>query len=589
MAGIKCPPVGYIADKLPSQATPPTDWHRQKITPTTDDTMRRISTGLLRATFAAFVLLLGASALAQLPTTIAISNRTHEVDDLLQRGRQLELERRWGDALTHYEEALRQYPGDAALQRRFDTARLHYDIQRRSVDRSYSETLTRLPLDRMLDIYIQVLLKIESHYVDSPNWKELVERGTNNLEIALSEPVFIQRYVPEANRPAARNLSSELRSILSTRQIRTREEARQAVAVAASLAQKRISVSPTVVALEYLCGATNSLDQYSAFLTPDQLNEVYSQIEGNFVGLGIELKVQANALTIIRVITGSPAEQAGVHAGDRIITVDGQTTSSMSTDQAANLLQGVEGSLAALTVLGADGQERQMNIRRRRVDVPSVDQAGIIDRENGIGYFKLTCFQKTTAHDLDAALWKLEREGMRSLIVDVRGNPGGLLVAAVEAVDRFVDHGVIVTTHGRSSQEDSSFSAHADGTWQIPLVVIVDQDSASAAEIFAGAIHDLHRGTVVGVRTYGKGSVQGIFPLDGTSAGVRLTTAKFYSPSGHPYSLVGVEPDVVIQQVARPIDGQPFSTTGKDDAMLSAALDVARGGGAQVLQARTPR
>jgi carboxyl-terminal processing protease len=562
------------------------DRHRQSIFPSTDDTMRRTHTGFLRASFAVFIFLIGASALAQLPTTITISNRTQVVDNLLQRGHQLELERRWGDALTHYEEAVRQFPSESVLLRRFDTARFHYDIQRRSVDRSFSEELTRLPLDRTLDLYAQVLLKIESHYVDSPNWKELVERGSNNVEVALSEPVFLDRYIAETYRPAIRGFSSEIRSLLGTRQIRTREEAGQAVAAAAALAQKRLSVPPTVVALEYLCGATNSLDQYSAFLTPDQLNEVYSQIEGNFVGLGIELKVQANALTIIRVITGSPAEQAGVRAGDRIIVIDGQVTSSMSTDQAANLLQGIEGSLAALTVVGTDGKDRQMTVRRRRVDVPSVDQVAIVDRDKGIGYCRLTCFQKTTARDLDAALWKLQRDGMRSLIVDVRGNPGGLLVASVDAVDRFVERGVIVTTHGRSIQEDSSFSAHAEGTWQIPLVVIVDQESASAAEIFAGAIQDLHRGTIVGVRTYGKGSVQGIFPLEGTNSGIRLTTAKFYSPSGRPYSQVGVEPDRVVRQVARPVDGQPIPQD-QDDAMLAAALEVARG--SQILQARNQK
>ena len=588
MNGIARPLAGHFVDKPSSHGHATHESAPATFPSSTDYTMRRISTGFLRVTFAALVLLLGTTALAQLPTTIAISSRTQEIDNLLNRGRQLETERRWGDALTHYEEAIRQFPAEDALQRRFDIARLHYDIQRRSVDRSFSETLARLPLDRTLDLYAQVSLKIESHYVDSPDWKDLVQRGTNNLEIALSEPVFLERYVPEAYRPAARGFCVELRQMLGERPIRTREDARQAVAAAAALAQKRLAVPSTVAALEYLCGATNSLDQYSAFLTPDQLNEVYSQIEGNFVGLGIELKVQANALTIIRVITGSPAEQAGVRAGDRIIAVDGQTTSSMSTDQAANLLQGVEGSFAALTVAGADGLERQMNVRRRRVEVPSVDQASIIDREKGIGYFKLNCFQKTTARDLDAALWKLHREGMRSLIIDVRGNPGGLLVAAVNAVDRFVEHGVIVSTRGRSAQEDSTFTAHAEGTWQIPLVVIVDQDSASAAEIFAGAIHDLHRGVVVGVRTYGKGSVQGIFPLDGTTAGIRLTTAKFYSPSGRPYSQVGVEPDFPVRQTAKPVDGQLISSTGPADAMLSAALEIARSG-AQVLQARNPR
>jgi carboxyl-terminal processing protease len=549
--------------------------------------MRRISNGILRAVFAATLLLFAASAVAQLPTTFTISNRTQAIDELLQRGRQLELERRWGDALTHYEEALRQYPAESVLQRRFDTSRLHYDIQRRSADRSYGETLVRMPFDRTLDLYAQVLLKIESHYVDAPNWKELVERGTNNLEIALNESVFLERYVPEVNRLAVRGFPTEVRSILSTRPIRNRDDAREAVAFVAGMAQKRLSIPSTAVVLEYLCGTTNSLDQYSAFLTPDQLNEVYSQIEGNFVGLGIELKVQTNALTIVRVITGSPAEQAGVRAGDRITSVDGQATSSMSTDQAANLLQGIEGSLASLIVIGADGQERRMSVRRRRVDVPSVDQIGIIDRKNGIGYFRLTCFQKTTARDLDAALWQLQRDGMRSLIVDVRGNPGGLLLAAVEAVDRFAERGVIVTTHGRSVQEDSSFTAHPEGTWQMPLVVIVDQDSASAAEIFAGAIQDLHRGTIVGVRSYGKGSVQGIFPLDGTNAGIRLTTAKFYSPSGRPYSQIGVEPDRIVHQVSRPIDGQTV-TSSQDDQMLSAALEVARNS-SNVLQARNQK
>ncbi len=278
----------------------------------TDNTMRRISTGLLRATFAACFLLLSAAALAQLPTTITISSHTQEVDDLLRRGQQLELERRWGDALTHYEEALRQFPSEGALQRHFDIARLHYDIQRRSLDRSFCETLTRLPLDRALDLYAQILLKIDSHYVDTPDWKEMVERGTNNLDIALGEPVFLERYVPEMYRQAGRGFCVDLRPVLAARPIRTREDAVQAVSTASALAQKHLGISPTVAALEYLCGATNSLDQYSSFLTPDQLNEVYSQIEGNFVGLGIELKVQAKALTIIRVITGSPAEQAGL-------------------------------------------------------------------------------------------------------------------------------------------------------------------------------------------------------------------------------------------------------------------------------------
>jgi len=175
---------------------------------------------------------------------------------------------------------------------------------------------------------------------------------------------------------------------------------------------------------------------------------------------------------------------------------------------------------------------------------------------------------------------------MKSLVIDVRGNPGGLLVAAIEVVDRFVERGVIVSTRGRNAQEDFTYSAHEQGKWRMPLVLIIDQDSASAAEIFAGAIRDHHRGTIVGVRSFGKGSVQGIFPLEETNAGVRLTTAKFYSPSGHPYNRVGVDPDIVVRMAARPIDGKLPERKGNDDPMLAAALQTARAL-SQTLQARS--
>jgi carboxyl-terminal processing protease len=186
---------------------------------------------------------------------------------------------------------------------------------------------------------------------------------------------------------------------------------------------------------------------------------------------------------------------------------------------------------------------------------------------------RLTCFQKTTRRDLEAALWRLHRDGMRSLIIDLRGNPGGLLISSVDVADLFLNQGVIVSTHGRIAQEDSTYMAHEEGTWTIPLTLIIDQESASAAEIFSGAIRDHHRGTIVGVRSFGKGSVQGIFQLDGSDAGLRLTTAKFYSPTGKPYSRVGVEPDVVVHRTARPING---SLAVKEDAMLNVALGIAQ-------------
>jgi carboxyl-terminal processing protease len=531
---------------------------------------------LLAATlwFAASALL-ALPAPAQQPATssLTFSERSLQVDSYLQRGQELEAKRRWGEALAHYEEGLRQFPEENVLEKRFELARLHYDLGRRYADRSFSENVSRMPAEKALDLYLQVLAKVETHYVEHPAWKDLVERGTSDLETALGEPVFLDRNLASRNSAAVDAFRHELRQTLAQRSVGSRMEARDCAVVAANLAQQRLGLAPTVVILEYLCGATNSLDPYSAYLTPDQLSEVYSQIDGSFVGLGIELKAVGGALSIVRVISGSPAEQGGVRIGDQIIAVDGQQASKYTTDQAANLLQGPEGSICNL-ILGAPGEaSRQLSVRRQRVEVPSVDQVRMIDSPQGVGYLRLTCFQKTTRRDLEAALWRLHREGMRSLVMDLRGNPGGLLISSVDIADLFLDQGVIVSTHGRAAQEDTTYTAHHEGTWHVPLTVIIDQESASAAEIFSGAIHEHHRGTIVGVRSFGKGSVQGIFQLDGSSSGLRLTTAKFYSPKGKPYSRVGVEPDVVVHQAAKPING---SVASKDDAMLNAALQIAR-------------
>ena len=452
------------------------------------------------------------------------------VADLLERGGKFEQERRWGDALTYYEDALRQFPGDVQLKRHFDLTRLHYDLGRRYHDRSFREMVGRLPVNEALDLYNEVLLKVQTHYVETPRWKDLVDWGTSNLEVALSEREFVELNQPKGSADVLTQFRQELRRAMAARPVQNRAEARDAVAAAAALAQQWLRVSGSAVVLEYLCGATNSLDQYSTYLTADQLADVYSQIEGNFVGLGIEIKAMEGTLVIVRVIPGSPAKRTGVLDGDRILAINGRSMKNVSTDQAANMLQGESGTTVDLSVMAPGGKPRELHVQRQRVEVPSVDEVQLLDSAHGVAYLKLTCFQKTTYRDLDTALWKLHRSGMRSLVIDVRGNPGGLLVSAVEVADLFVDRGVIVSTRGRSAQEDFVYSAREAGTWHVPLVVLIDQDSASAAEIFAGAIRDHQRGTIVGKRSYGKGSVQGIFPLNTTNAGLRLTTAKFYSP-----------------------------------------------------------
>ena len=545
--------------------------------PLTDMMMRRWICPAGSAVSAVFLAVLLFAGALPAQTAFSGSDQVAEVGELLRHGRQLEIERRWGEAVAHYEDAVRQFPGEASLQRRFDYTRLHYDVSRRYADRSYRDLLDRLALDDALALYNEVMLKLQAHYVETPDWKQLIERGTNDLEVAVSETCFLDAHGVRADQATLDAFRRELRQMLGPMVIRTRTDAAHAVATAAGFAQQRLGLAPGAVVLEYTCGATNSLDPYTSYLTPGQLTEVYSQIEGNFVGLGVELKSQDGSLLIVRVIARSPAEQSGIVAGDRIIAVDDEPTADYSTDEAANLLQGEADTTVTLTLLGADNRQRRVAVRRTVVEVPSVDSVKMLPATDAVGYLRLTCFQKTTPQDLDAALWSLHRAGMRSLIMDLRGNPGGLLITAVEVADRFLARGVIVSTHGRNLQEDFTYSAHETGTWQMPLVVLIDKDSASAAEIFAGAIRDHRRGIVVGTRSYGKGSVQGIFPLNSGHAGVRLTTAKFYSPNGSPYAGVGVEPNITVHQVARPIANGPQTTlVAGDDPILAAGIQAAQ-------------
>ncbi|MBL8828244.1 MAG: S41 family peptidase [Planctomycetaceae bacterium] len=517
------------------------------------------------------------------PEGIAPLTSTAEIRTIIERGRVLETERRWGEALTVYEDALRNFPRDPDLTQRFNVARIHYDLARRYSDVSFRDAIAQLPASQALEQLGEVLLKVQSHYVDTPNWAQFVNSGTAAFDRALIDAVFVERHLSQTPSAKINDFRRVLHDALDTYGGSTRVDSRQraidAVATAARMAREHLALPETVTILEYVSGIASSLDPYSTYLTPAQLNEVYSQIEGNFVGLGVELKASNGSLLIVKVIPNSPADRAGIRANDRIVAVDGHNTSDLSTDQAANMLQGKEGTMVDVTVVSPGFQPRALRVRREQVEVPSVDQVKVIDPANGIGYLRITCFQKTTSRDMDAALWKLNREGMRSLIIDLRGNPGGLLTSSVDLVDKFVDTGIIVSTRGRSPQEDYNYQAHQAGTWRVPLVVLIDGDSASASEIFAGAIRDHRRGTIVGSRSYGKGSVQGIFPLAVGNAGLRLTTAKFYSPNGHPYSQVGVSPDVAVQEVAKPVTNN--NHTGEilnqvADSALEAAKNVAR-------------
>ena len=479
---------------------------------------------------------------------------------MLDSGRTLEIGGHWADALTKYEEALHEYPEDQRLQVKFDVARLHYSLEQRYDDRSFREALKALRPQQTLELYTDLLGKVDAHYYTDPPYQMMTQRGAAAMDIALADETFLRNHGIRIRGQQIDQLRTEILQLPGRYKIATARDAAAVASQVAKLANQRIGLSETATLLEFTSASAGGLDHYSSFLTADQLRDIYSQIEGNFVGLGVELKADQGELQIVHVIPHSPAEKSGIHDGDRITAVDGQATKSLSTDEAASLLTGAEGSMVRVQVMSPNQAPREVTVRRASVEVPSLENVKILDPATGVAYVKIPAFQKTTATDLEQALWDLHGKGMRSLVIDLRGNPGGLLTAAVEIADKFIADGGIVSTKGRSEQENFSYRAHRPGTWRVPLVVLIDGDSASASEIFAGAIKDSGRGKIVGTRSYGKGSVQGIFPLGKSGAGARLTTAKFYSPSGRAISNVGVTPDIDVRRATTVAAGGQTST-----------------------------
>jgi carboxyl-terminal processing protease len=237
--------------------------------------------------------------IAQFRTVREIPGGAHEFDEILRVGDQLEGQRRWGEALSHYEEAVRRHPQHGELQQRLTLARLHYDVSRRYADATFVQTIRQLDEQASLDLYGEVLLKIHAHYVESPNWPLLVSQGTTALRVALNEASFAQQYHLPATPAERMAVVDELQHTLAALPMRDRHDARSAALMAGRLAHHRLAIPVSAILLEYCCSAVGALDDYSSFLTQGQLDEVLSQIEGSFVGLGIELKAEAGALRII--------------------------------------------------------------------------------------------------------------------------------------------------------------------------------------------------------------------------------------------------------------------------------------------------
>jgi len=467
-------------------------------------------------------------------------------EEVLRVGKALEQQRRWQEAIQHYEKSLKLLPLNKQITERMQISRVHLDVTRRYADRSFIESVERSTPAQSLEVYQDVVSKLETYYVDSIDYYKLALYGTAFLEVALTERDFIQKHLPKTQAASIENFRRNVHRLVFGKKVGNANDLKNLALLVASEAQEQIGLIPTATLFEFISGSVGLLDPYSSILTPGEYREIMSQIEGNLIGLGVELWAEGNELRIVDVFKGSPAAQAGLLPGHYILEVDGQTIVSIGAKRAADMLRGPENSSVKLVISSGGDQSVAIDVVRRRVEIPSVSSAEM--RNGQIGYIRITNFQKTTVNEVSRALFDLSSQGMKSLVIDLRRNPGGLLESAVELADYFIVRGGIVSTRGRNTSENRNYTAHAAGTWDMPLVVLIDAESASASEIFAGAIRDHDRGYIVGQISYGKGSVQGVFPSERGIGGLRLTVSRFYSPSGTAISQRGITPHVMVPE-----------------------------------------
>ncbi|MNF47005.1 Carboxy-terminal processing protease CtpB precursor [compost metagenome] len=322
-------------------------------------------------------------------------------------------------------------------------------------------------------------------------------------------------------------------------------------------------------------GMLSNLDPHSAYLEPEDFQELQESTSGEFGGLGIEVGTEDGFIKVVSPIDDTPASKAGIQPGDLIVKIDGQPTKGISLIEAVDKMRGKAGSKIVLTLVRDGGQPFDVELTRAAIKVKSV-KSQLLDKS--YGYLRITQFQVNTGEEVGKALAKLRKENdgrLSGLVLDLRNNPGGVLQSAVEVSDHFLKKGLIVYTKGRIANSELRFSADpADASEGVPLVVLINGGSASAAEIVAGALQDHKRGVLMGTDSFGKGSVQTVLPLNNDRA-LKLTTALYYTPNGRSIQAQGIVPDIEVARakVTREQDGESFK-----EADLAGHLGNGNGG-----------
>jgi carboxyl-terminal processing protease len=470
----------------------------------------------------------------------------NQQQELRERGLEYERQGDWERACAVYEEMLRINRDLPEIRRRLQhCVRRHWqqlrhrDVSYRkevlSVDYAQAMRLYRIVTDTLLD------RSLEARKI-SPD--QLFHKGLEEFRCALNDAVFCQVHLPEVAAADLQAFRDFLAKTWGQAILPNREEALRSLRALALASSSALQLNATTVIFEFLCGACYAIDEYTVYLTPLQLRELCDSLRGELVGVGLTLAMRDGRLVIDEIVPGSAAANVmpALAIGQQVLSIGKKTADQMTVEAAQELLDGLPGTNVEVVVASA-AERRVLTLRRGVFLLPSVHYHMLLDR---VGYIQITSFHETTLQELDAALSALLKSDMNALVLDLRGNGGGLFEAAIETARRFIAAGIIVSTQNFDPKFNTIYQSRNPDALTLPLVVLIDADTASAAEVLAGALKENNRARLVGQTTFGKGCTQGVFRLPliagVPSGGLRLTVAQFFSPTGIPYSGRGVVP-----------------------------------------------
>jgi len=488
-----------------------------------------------------------------------------QADTLRQQAQDLEKQGRWFEACCLYDDLLAKDRNHPELRDAYRRCLRHFRQQRRLDDLPLQSILTKLTASESGELYDQVLTLVVKHYADREriDLTVLFSQGIAELRSATQKKSFLQRLqgrVTEADLGTFRATLDRWEGEKVPSRAHAGERVRKIV-----VAGSQLGLPPGILALEMACGAANSLDEYSLYLAPGRVSPAQAAAKNKIVGVGIEMALVGQKLEISRVYRKSPAGEYGLMRGDRILRIDGHELDPLAPDVAAERLLGEAGTSVELEVVRGMSMPQMVKLERQAVTPASVDH-DIRKPADGMyfGYMHIHHFQESTLQEVKDILEDWRSQALSGIIIDLRGNPGGQFKSALGVAEIFLPETVIAYTISPLRDLTRTYRSQNPNPNPLPLVLLVDGETASAAEVLAGALKDNQRALLIGQPTFGKGSIQCVIPLEKAPGGLRLTVAKFTSPSRVPLHGRGLQPAILI-------------TDPDPEAAIKEAINILRG------------